>query len=605
MHLNKTYPQIEELKNKIINMALVFSSGVGFIVYLLSITRFKDTGFELSFATDLIVLMTILGITIYRKKLNIRFKAYVSIGAIYVFFLIDVIKFGVFSADKVLIILIPFSSLLVFSMRRAIGIFVFTVLSFIVLAYFHLSGKLIAPSQDNITLSAWLINILLIVIVAIVVVIIQNNFNFIYTKLISNLEKNNEVISEKERNYREIFNASTDAIFIHDLDGKILDVNSSMLKIYGYEPEDIINISVANLSSQNDGYTADKANEHIKNAIEGKSKVFDWQAKRKNGDFFWVEVALKKTTIGDKERLLAIVRDITEKKEDAFQLELYRNHLKELVEQKTQELEQTNGELQATNTSLAQQKIELVTTLDELRATQQQLIQAEKMASLGILTSGVAHEINNPLNFINGGIVGLENYFAKNLNEHVSEVSPLINAINVGVKRTAAIVTSLNHYSRGDDLPLSNCDINSIIDNCLIMLNNQLKNKVEVQKNYTGKSYTLLGNESKLHQAILNIIANAGQAIENRGTITISTKIKDNTIKISIKDNGCGISKENLNRIFDPFFTTKDPGKGTGLGLSITYNIIKDHDGSIEYESEPGLGTTAIIKLPIKNISNE
>jgi signal transduction histidine kinase len=248
---------------------------------------------------------------------------------------------------------------------------------------------------------------------------------------------------------------------------------------------------------------------------------------------------------------------------------------------------------------LQQNNEELKTKIEELNVAQQQLIQAEKMASLGILTAGVAHEINNPLNFIKGGIIGIEKYFKKNLDEHSIKVAPLINAINVGVKRASDIVSRLSLYSRRDDLPPRNCDMHTIIENCLLMIHNQIKDKTEIQKHFTNLPYKLIGNEGKLHQAIFNLIINACQSIEKNGIISITTNIIDNYFIISIVDNGCGIEKENLGRIFDPFYTTKDPGKGTGLGLSIVYYIIHEHNGFLKIESEIDKGTKAIIKLPI------
>jgi len=237
--------------------------------------------------------------------------------------------------------------------------------------------------------------------------------------------------------------------------------------------------------------------------------------------------------------------------------------------------------------------------IEELKTTQQYLVQSEKMAALGILTAGVAHEINNPLNFIQGGIVGIKSYFNDNIPEHLAQVEPLIDAMQTGVNRAAEIVTSLNHYSRRDDLPRTVCNIDNILDNCLLMLHNQLKSKVEVEKNYTNLPYVLICNDGKLHQAFLNIIANAGQAISKKGNISIVTQIVNEYLQITISDNGDGISDEDIKKIFDPFFTTKDPGKGTGLGLSITYKIIQEHKGTIEYESEVGVGTNVIVKLPI------
>ena len=221
------------------------------------------------------------------------------------------------------------------------------------------------------------------------------------------------------------------------------------------------------------------------------------------------------------------------------------------------------------------------------------------MASLGVLAAGVAHEINNPLNFIKGGVVGLENYFDDNLKEYKVEVAPLLEGINVGVERAAAIVTSLNHYSRRDDLSGSKCDIHLIIDNCLVMLQNYMKHKIEIIKNYTSKSHILMCNEGKLHQVILNILTNAVQAINDKGSITINTNVVKDKIEIAFKDTGCGINEDVISKILDPFFTTKEPGKGTGLGLSITYNILQEYNGTIEFESKPNKGTTVIIKLPL------
>jgi signal transduction histidine kinase len=134
------------------------------------------------------------------------------------------------------------------------------------------------------------------------------------------------------------------------------------------------------------------------------------------------------------------------------------------------------------------------------------------------------------------------------------------------------------------------------------MLNNQLKDRIEVQKKFTNEAFKVYGNVGKLHQVFINILSNSIQAIDKNGSISISTYKQKKTIVIEIVDSGSGISKENLSKITDPFFTTKDPGKGTGLGLSIAYSIIQDHKGTIEFQSEINSGTTVIISLPANNI---
>jgi signal transduction histidine kinase/streptogramin lyase len=290
------------------------------------------------------------------------------------------------------------------------------------------------------------------------------------------------------------------------------------------------------------------------------------------------------------------VRNLNNKRK-ALQIAVKEKTL-EVMSQK-EELEYINRELSESNLELHNQHEKLESALEALKSAQNQLIQSEKMASLGVLAAGVAHEINNPLNFIRGGVMGLDTYFSDNLKDHREEVEPLLKGIQEGVTRAANIVTSLNHYSRQDSLPRENCNIHTIIDNCLVILQNQIKNRIEVRKNYFEGSLTFSCKESKMHQAILNILANAAQAIEKKGIITVSTSVDNGIMVLSVEDNGCGMSEETLQKIFDPFYTTKKPGEGTGLGMSITYSIINEHNGTVEFKSAQGVGTTAIIRVPL------
>lgn len=275
------------------------------------------------------------------------------------------------------------------------------------------------------------------------------------------------------------------------------------------------------------------------------------------------------------------------------ELKTHRNHLEELVVEKTKDLAQKND-------LLAEKNLELEHVLKDLKGAQLQLVQSEKMASLGLLTAGVAHEINNPLNYISGSYSLLERILDQ---EHLKtdEIQELLGNLKIGVDRASDIVKSLNQFSHSQNHLDEDCSIHTILENCLLILNHQLKHRIEVIKDFAPVPLGCCGSVGKLHQAFINILNNSIQAIEQHGTITISTFKKGDTILIKFSDSGCGIKKEDMKKIFDPFFTTKEPGKGTGLGMSITYNIITDHKGTIEVSSEEDKGTTTIITLPAKS----
>ncbi len=286
-------------------------------------------------------------------------------------------------------------------------------------------------------------------------------------------------------------------------------------------------------------------------------------------------------------------------------LYLHKENLEETVDQRTQELMAMNEELQMMNEELYEknelilkQKEELEGTLAELKSMQLKLIQTEKMASVGILMSGIAHEINNPLNFIIGSYYGLDSFFNGKAREYKDEVSVLLNGLKTGVDRASEIVKGLNHFSRDSENYNEECNIHDIIDNGLLMLKNQFDSHIQIKKTYDKKGIFIKGNVGKLNLAFTSILLNSIQSIEKEGFISISTEWSGNVAIISIQDSGKGISKDNLPRITDPFFTTKSPQEAKGLGLSIAYRIIQDHHGQIEFESDLKKGTKVIIKLP-------
>lgn len=258
-------------------------------------------------------------------------------------------------------------------------------------------------------------------------------------------------------------------------------------------------------------------------------------------------------------------------------------------------LEVSNQELEL---QVKERTSKLEKTLRELSERQNQLIESEKLASLGLLSAGIAHEINNPLNFITGGYYGLlEVVQSSGISQ--DKIKLYLDAIKVGVERTTKIVKGLNQYTRSGDSLDETISVEEMLENCLVILSHSLRDKIIVKKDFAEGDLFIRGNSGKIHQVFLNIFTNAIQSMEkNGGELSIITKALDETISIHIEDTGTGIQKEHLSQIAIPFFTTKEPGKGVGLGLSIASKILKEHSGSLEVKSEWGLGTRITIHLP-------
>lgn len=277
---------------------------------------------------------------------------------------------------------------------------------------------------------------------------------------------------------------------------------------------------------------------------------------------------------------------------------------------------------------LNRQKENLQTALSDLKNTQTKLIQSERLASLGQLTAGIAHEINNPINFVASNVQALKMDFEdiQELLEKITElkdceeekiclndllsisdridteylseeVNELIGGIERGAKRTQNIVTSLRAFSRNDQTDFMEADIHEGLNSTLTILNSQIRDKITIHKNY-GDIPQVKCQIGKLNQVFLNIIVNALQAIEEEGDIYISTQKLPNKVLVQIKDTGKGMDTITQKQIFEPFFTTKEVGDGTGLGLAISYGIIEEHGGTIEVQSKKGVGTTFNIFLP-------
>lgn len=294
-------------------------------------------------------------------------------------------------------------------------------------------------------------------------------------------------------------------------------------------------------------------------------------------------------------------------------LEQLNRTLEQKVADRTEKLQATNGELKS--------------AIEQLKSAQSQLVQQEKMASLGQLVAGVAHELNNPIGSIYANLPILDDY-VRDLIELVERIQQLplpdeqkrtlateleeidfdfvrkdagqlIASGKNAANRVKEIVGSLRNFSRLDEAELKDVLLEDGLDSTLALLHHQTKNRIEIIRCYR-LNHAVSCYAGQINQVFMNLLSNAIQAIEGPGTISLETAEMDDKAVVKIRDSGSGISKENLGKIFDPFFTTKKVGEGTGLGLSITYGIIEKHQGTISVDSQPGQGTCFTITLPLK-----
>lgn len=394
-----------------------------------------------------------------------------------------------------------------------------------------------------------------------------------------------QALKESEASYRTIFDAANDAHFVFDAeDATILDVNLKMCEMYGFENrEEALRHNVEEMMAGYPPYTLKDLLPLIWKAKDGKSQHFEWLAKHTSGRLFWMEVVMKGVIISGEYKVLAVVRDTMERK----------------------------------------------AAEEEKRRMQEKLLHADKMAAIGTLASGIAHEINNPNNFIlsNAQFLSvvwpdinriLTHYAEENgelflhkmrYSEASSKIPKIIDGIAEGAHRIKGIVTSLKDFSRHEKTYLEKeVDVNRVIEAALTMLQNKIKKHTDFFECSLGEDIPLVkGNFRQLEQVIVNLTLNALEALPARDRgVMIATSYSGYTGQVIIKvcDEGEGMCDEIKKAIFDPFFTTKLDTGGTGLGLSICFTIIKKHHGTIECDSVLGAGTTFLIMIPALERNN-
>jgi len=456
---------------------------------------------------------------------------------------------------------------------------------------------------------------------------------------ISERKKAEQALKESESRFNAFMNYLPASIFIKDKKGNTLYINKFFHENFGAD-ETWIGRKITKLFPEK---TAIEMMEDDKNAMEKGYQMKEETLVGIDGIEKVYQTHKFSINLNKGENILGgFSFDITNRKLADEELEKYRNHLEQLVKERTDELDQINEELQQTNdqlitinSELKLKNVEIEQTINALRETQSQLVQSEKMASLGILTAGIAHEINNPINFISSSVQGLEQILddileinsqykkltlqnfvdtiqiinqkkdGLNYDQSLEMFPRVMKSISTGVTRTVDIVKGLRLFSRMDETEKRTSNIHENMDATLLLLKNKYKNKIIIKKDY-GILPTINGYPGKLNQIFMNILSNAIDAIlskenpsENE-TIHIITKHLKELIYIEIRDTGTGIPKKIIPKLYDPFFTTKPVGKGTGLGLSITHSIIKELNGAISAKNMAEGGASFIIEIPIK-----
>ncbi|MBV6646187.1 MAG: PAS domain S-box protein [Cyclobacteriaceae bacterium] len=404
---------------------------------------------------------------------------------------------------------------------------------------------------------------------------------------------------EKQRNfYQQLFDEVPTLVFVRDQQGKYIFLNKASAEVFDLEIDDVIGKTVEEVYSYDDQVERVKKEDKL---ILQNGEEFEFQTRIvwPGGEKKWVQVNKRRLIIDGKPYVLGVLFDI--------------GYLKE-----------TEQKLQKTN-------MDLFKALDELKSTESKMIETEKMASIGQLTSGLAHEIGNPINYVSGNVKPLirdvediEQLIAMirdrseslkstkegqevvafvedaNFKFLLEEIKSLVLGIEDGTFRVKQLVTSLRNFSRTDQDERVLSDINLALQSTIRLIQHNVKHRIKITIDLDETLPKLLCIPGKLSQVFLNLIDNAIHAISGQGEITIKSSRKEEDLVIEIGDTGEGIPEDIKHKIFEPFFTTKEVGKGTGLGLAISSRIISEHNGRMIMESEVGQGTTFMIYIPLQ-----
>ncbi|HHT9127002.1 MAG TPA: PAS domain-containing sensor histidine kinase [Candidatus Brocadiia bacterium] len=440
---------------------------------------------------------------------------------------------------------------------------------------------------------------------------------------ISGRKQAEERLKESEQKFKTIFDNAMDGLLLADCQNKMFYMgNKKICQMLGYSEEEIKAIGVMDIHPER--YLPYVIEQFEKQTKKEFTLAKDIPVKRKDGSVFYADINSFPVTLDGKMYLLGVFRDVSERRQLEEMLIMLNESLEQRVAERTSDLKKAN--------------IQLEQAYKELKSKQRQLIQAEKMATLGQLAASIAHEINNPLSFVYNNCDTLNKYserlgkflkkfedgkpifergkpaqmmsFFQEVRDLRKEIKldvllddfvEIIKEATIGVKRIKSIVDNLLFSSRIEGATPVYANLNNIIDDILVLVLGEIKYKAAILKKY-GDIPEIKCYPQQLGQVFMNLLVNAAHAIKGRGKIYIKTYQAENNVCVEIKDTGKGIPKDLHEKIFEPFFTTKEPGKGTGLGLTVAYDIIQKHAGSIKVSSKVGKGSTFTVVLPMRGV---
>jgi len=582
---NDSPETLVHLRDRVTNLVLKVLAVIILVPLAGSLYRATVIGWQPVMLFHVLAVISIYTVYIFRGRLLLTFKSWFLVVIFMLVGIAGLINMGVFAAALYLMTFGAVMTTALIGQRVGLVVFGISALSIVLVAVAYLSGYLTYPFDPTIfqkSPTVWinllggfiLANALILAVVGVMnrsfirsIDVLQRRERELEDE-VAEREKAQKDLYVSEKNYHEIFDASSEAIFILKApSGAILNVNQGMLDMFGYSYDEVRGLTAQDLSSGDPPYSQQEAAEWIKKALEKGSIRFEWLAKRKNGELFWAEVYFKCAHIGETEKILAALRDITERKESEKEIERYQNHLEDVVSERTSQLEEAQTEL----------------------------VGKEKLATLGQLTGMVSQELRNPLGTVRNAMFSIAEGIEGDDKDRVLRSVTLAER---NVKRCDNIIHELLYFTQKPEIDPRKVYIDAWVG--ILLEEQELPDEIELVFNLKSGIELSIGRAS-LRRAVINLLDNAVQACMENGSnvkrVLIETKATRDRLEIRVVDNGPGIPEGIKDSIFEPLFTTKS--FGVGLGLPMVKNIMEGHDGGIEIESKEGEGMTVTLWMPI------